>query len=90
MDDTEDYINIMLDDKQNNLLRTGLMLTTATLILGAFVVVTGVFGMNIEISMFDSEGPESYFYWVVGGCCLCSAIIYMVVIGFWRQKGVLQ
>ncbi|KAL0337046.1 UNVERIFIED_CONTAM: Magnesium transporter MRS2-3 [Sesamum calycinum] len=39
VDDTEDYINIMLDDKQNHLLQMGVMLTTATLVVSAFVVV---------------------------------------------------
>ncbi|KAL8505147.1 hypothetical protein ACS0TY_016380 [Phlomoides rotata] len=44
VDDTEDYINIMLDDKQNHLLQMGVMLTTATLVVSAFVVVAGIFG----------------------------------------------
>ncbi|KAI3712303.1 hypothetical protein L1987_70854 [Smallanthus sonchifolius] len=51
--ETEDYINIMLDDKQNHLLQMGVMLTTATLVMGAFVVVAGVFGMNIGIDLFN-------------------------------------
>ncbi|KAH7424412.1 hypothetical protein KP509_11G007500 [Ceratopteris richardii] len=54
VDDTEDYINIMLDDKQNHLLQMGVMLTTATLVLSGFIVVTGIFGMNIQIEMFTS------------------------------------
>lgn len=55
VDDTEDYINIMLDDKQNHLLQMGVMLTTATLVVSAFVVVAGVFGMNIHIELFDDK-----------------------------------
>jgi magnesium transporter len=31
VEDTEDYINIMLDDKQNQLLQMGVVLSTATL-----------------------------------------------------------
>lgn len=53
VDDTEDYINIMLDDKQNHLLQMGVMLTTATLVVSAFVVVAGIFGINIKIELFD-------------------------------------
>ncbi|GLJ49965.1 hypothetical protein SUGI_1062620 [Cryptomeria japonica] len=49
VDDTEDYINIMLDGKQNHLLQMGVMLTTANLIINFFVVVAGVLGMNIKI-----------------------------------------
>ncbi|KAI7734834.1 hypothetical protein M8C21_030676, partial [Ambrosia artemisiifolia] len=58
VDDTEDYINIMLDDKQNHLLQMGVMLTTATLVVGAFVVVAGAFGMNITIELFDDSTEE--------------------------------
>jgi hypothetical protein len=52
VDDTEDHINIMLDDKQNHLLQMGVVLTTATLVVSCFVVVVGVFGMNFGIKMF--------------------------------------
>ncbi|RWR83497.1 magnesium transporter MRS2-F [Cinnamomum micranthum f. kanehirae] len=54
VDDTEDYINIMLDDKQNQLLQMGVMLSTASLVLNAGIVVSGVFGMNIDIELFNS------------------------------------
>ena len=50
VDDTEDYINIMLDDKQNQLLQMGVMLSTATVVITAGVAVVGLFGMNIGIS----------------------------------------
>ena len=33
VEDTEDYINIMLDDKQNQLLQMGVVLSTATLMV---------------------------------------------------------
>ncbi|KAL6012948.1 Magnesium transporter MRS2-3 [Asimina triloba] len=68
VDDTEDYINIMLDDKQNHLLQMGVMLTTATLVVSAFVVVAGIFGMNIKVELFNEKKsgmPE--FLWTVGG-----------------------
>ncbi|MBA0782647.1 hypothetical protein Gotri_000497, partial [Gossypium trilobum] len=55
VDDTEDYINIMLDDKQNHLLQMGVMLSTANLVIGAFIVVAGLFGMNIHIDLFDEN-----------------------------------
>ena len=42
MEDTEDYINIMLDDKQNQLLQMGVVLSTATLMASCAVVVTAV------------------------------------------------
>uniref|UniRef100_A0A0D3CID0 Magnesium transporter n=2 Tax=Brassica oleracea var. oleracea TaxID=109376 RepID=A0A0D3CID0_BRAOL len=69
VDDTEDYINIMLDDKQNHLLQMGVMLTTATLVMSAFIAVAGVFGMNINIELFKDEkaGPTRFAWTVIGG-----------------------
>ncbi|KAI4962775.1 hypothetical protein ZWY2020_025778 [Hordeum vulgare] len=48
VDDTEDYINMMLDEKQNQLLQMGVMLTTATVVITAGIVVVSQFGMNIH------------------------------------------
>ncbi|MCI28863.1 magnesium transporter MRS2-3-like, partial [Trifolium medium] len=46
----------------------GVMLTTATLVVSAFVVVAGIFGMNIKIELFDETlyGMRE-FLWTVGG-----------------------
>ncbi|KAF9596213.1 hypothetical protein IFM89_007895 [Coptis chinensis] len=66
VDDTEDYINIMLDDKQNHLLQMGVMLTTATLVVSGFVVVAGIFGMNIKIDLYK-KGMPLLFRFVGGG-----------------------
>lgn len=91
VDDTEDYINIMLDDKQNHLLQMGVMLTTATLVISAFVVVAGVFGMNITIDLFDRERaglPE--FLWTVGGCATGSIFLYIVAIAWCKHRRLLE
>eukprot|EP00252_Welwitschia_mirabilis_P008065 TRINITY_DN1976_c0_g1_i4.p1 TRINITY_DN1976_c0_g1~~TRINITY_DN1976_c0_g1_i4.p1 ORF type:complete len:337 (-),score=77.96 TRINITY_DN1976_c0_g1_i4:300-1310(-) len=91
VDDTEDYINIMLDDKQNHLLQMGVMLTTATLVLSAFVVVVGVFGMNIGIELFDKDHagmPE--FLWTVGGCTTGSLFLYVVAIAWCKHRRLLE
>jgi Mg2+ and Co2+ transporter CorA len=59
VDDTEDYINIMLDEKQNQLLQMGVLLTTATVVVTAGIVVVSLFGMNIHIElMADPETDE--------------------------------
>ncbi|CAL5358432.1 unnamed protein product [Camellia sinensis] len=50
----EDYINIVLDDKQNQLLRMGVIISTATLMMHSGIVASGYFGMNIDISITDS------------------------------------
>ncbi|XP_030943128.1 magnesium transporter MRS2-3-like isoform X1 [Quercus lobata] len=91
VDDTEDYINIMLDDKQNHLLQMGVMLTTATMILSAFVVVAGIFGMNINIEMFNNtQLGMSRFLWVVGGSCTGSIFIYVIAIAWCKHKRLLE
>ncbi|XP_030523143.1 magnesium transporter MRS2-3 [Rhodamnia argentea] len=91
VDDTEDYINIMLDDKQNHLLQMGVVLTTATLVVSAFVVVAGVFGMNITIELFDKEktGPEA-FLWTVGGGATGSLFLYIIAIAWCKHKRLLE
>ncbi|CAJ1924771.1 unnamed protein product [Sphenostylis stenocarpa] len=91
VDDTEDYINIMLDDKQNHLLQMGVMLTTATLVVSAFVVVAGVFGMNIHIDLFDSDkSGMTEFLWTVGGSAAGTIFLYVVAIAWCKQKRLLE
>ncbi|KAG7582570.1 hypothetical protein ISN44_As08g021580 [Arabidopsis suecica] len=91
VDDTEDYINIMLDDKQNHLLQMGVMLTTATLVMSAFIAVAGVFGMNIRIELFnDNEAGPSRFIWTVIGGSIGSIFLYVGAIGWCKYKRLLE
>ncbi|KAK4777568.1 hypothetical protein SAY87_017755 [Trapa incisa] len=91
VDDTEDYINIMLDDKQNHLLQMGVMLTTATLVVSAFVVVAGVFGMNIKIDLFDEEKSGlQEFLWTVGGGATGSIFLYIIAIAWCKHRRLLE
>ncbi|KAL5788043.1 hypothetical protein ACOSP7_004992 [Xanthoceras sorbifolium] len=91
VDDTEDYINIMLDDKQNHLLQMGVMLTTATLVVSAFVVVAGIFGMNITIDLFDeAKAGMPEFLWTVGGGATGSIFLYVFAIAWCKHKRLLE
>ncbi|KAF1880958.1 hypothetical protein Lal_00022988, partial [Lupinus albus] len=91
VDDTEDYINIMLDDKQNHLLQMGVMLTTATLVVSAFVVVAGIFGMNIHIDLFDTNvAGMREFLWTVGGSTAGTIFLYVVAIAWCKYKRLLE
>ncbi|KAF9608400.1 hypothetical protein IFM89_009766 [Coptis chinensis] len=89
VDDTEDYINIMLDDKQNQLLQMGVLLSTANLLLNAGIVVVGIFGMNITIDIFADGTPHAKFwettFGTVGGCL----ILYIIAIYFGKIGGLL-
>ncbi|KAL1125547.1 hypothetical protein V6Z11_A13G050700 [Gossypium hirsutum] len=91
VDDTEDYINIMLDDKQNHLLQMGVMLSTANLVIGAFVVVAGLFGMNIHIDLFDeNKAGTPEFLWTIGGSTAGTILLYVVAIAWCKYKGLLE
>ncbi|KAI3774656.1 hypothetical protein L1987_49215 [Smallanthus sonchifolius] len=96
VDDTEDYINIMLDDKQNHLLQMGVTLTTATLMVSVFVVVAGVFGMNISIEVFQDDTEEQKeagngkFLWTVGGGTTGTIILYVMGIVWCKSKRLLE
>ncbi|KAJ8763373.1 hypothetical protein K2173_002256 [Erythroxylum novogranatense] len=92
VDDTEDYINIMLDDKQNHLLQMGVMLTTATLVLSCFIVVAGIFGMNIKIDIFKESADTGMpkFLWTVGGSATGSIFLYVFAIAWCKRRRLLE
>ncbi|TVU25937.1 hypothetical protein EJB05_28458, partial [Eragrostis curvula] len=89
VNDTEDFINIMLDDKQNQLLQMGIALSTGTLVITGAVVVTGVFGMNIHIPLFRTANM-ALFWQVTGGMVGASAAIFLVALLCYRRSGILQ
>lgn len=76
---TEDYINIVLDDKQNQLLRMGLIISTATFMISLSVVAIGFLSINIRIPLFDF-GTYTQWYGAAGGCSVCSVFLYIVAI----------
>lgn len=92
MDDTEDYINIMLDDKQNQLLQMGVVLSTATLVVSALIVVAGVFGMNISIALFKEETKIGMpkFLWTVGGGSIGSVVLFVIAIAWYKHSRLLD
>lgn len=87
MGDTEDFINIMLDDKQNHLLEMGVLLSTANMILNAGIVVVGLFGMNITIELFNGQ-PIQFWETVVGTVGGIVAL-YVIAIGWGKKKNLL-
>ncbi|CAI9764095.1 unnamed protein product [Fraxinus pennsylvanica] len=71
IDDTEDFINIQLDNVGNQLIQFELLLTTATFVVAIFGVVAGIFGMNFAIPMFDYPGAFKWVLMITGvivGC----------------------
>ncbi|KAH7373631.1 hypothetical protein KP509_17G066000 [Ceratopteris richardii] len=86
IDDTEDFINIQLDNVRNQLIQFELLLTTATFVVAIYGVVAGVFGMNIEIDLFND--PKA-FKWVIIIAGLSGCLIFFLFLLFFRWKGLM-
>ncbi|KAK6147848.1 hypothetical protein DH2020_018771 [Rehmannia glutinosa] len=83
IDDTEDFINIQLDNVRNQLIQFELLLTTATFVVAIFGVVAGIFGMNFAIPMFDDPGA---FKWVLIITGVCGAVIFSTFLWFFKHR----
>eukprot|EP00270_Netrium_digitus_P005561 TRINITY_DN17424_c0_g1_i1.p1 TRINITY_DN17424_c0_g1~~TRINITY_DN17424_c0_g1_i1.p1 ORF type:complete len:485 (+),score=127.18 TRINITY_DN17424_c0_g1_i1:223-1677(+) len=86
VDDTEDYINIQLDNHRNQLIQLELVLSMATFVVSIYGVVAGIFGMNVPYSWNDH--PEMFnrvVFVSLGGCVAC----FVGLVGFAHLRGVL-
>ncbi|KAG2585409.1 hypothetical protein PVAP13_6KG388200 [Panicum virgatum] len=64
IDDTEDYINIQLDNHRNQLIQLELFLSSGTVCLSLYSLVAGVIGMNIPYTWNDGHGYISSNGWL--------------------------
>ncbi|XP_040369485.1 magnesium transporter MRS2-I [Rosa chinensis] len=62
IDDTEDYINIQLDNHRNQLIQLELFLSSRTVCVSIYSLVAAIFGMNIPYTW--NENHEHVFKWV--------------------------
>ncbi|CAH8381197.1 unnamed protein product [Eruca vesicaria subsp. sativa] len=83
IDDTEDFINIQLDNVRNQLIQFELLLTTATFVVAIFGVVAGIFGMNFEIDFFNQPGA---FRWVLIITGICGLVIFSAFVWFFKYR----
>ncbi|GMY33966.1 magnesium transporter MRS2-1 [Fagus crenata] len=83
IDDTEDFINIQLDNVRNQLIQFELLLTTATFVVAIFGVVAGIFGMNFPIPLFDDSGA---FKWVLAITGVTGVIIFSAFVWFFKHR----
>ncbi|TKY48006.1 Magnesium transporter MRS2-1 [Spatholobus suberectus] len=83
IDDTEDFINIQLDNVRNQLIQFELLLTTATFVVAIFGVVAGIFGMNFEIALFE---VPSAFQWVLIITGVCGVFIFSAFVWFFKYR----
>ncbi|KAL5542110.1 hypothetical protein UlMin_009820 [Ulmus minor] len=85
IDDTEDYINIQLDNHRNQLIQLELLLSSGTVCLSIYSLVAGIFGMNIPYTWNDDHGYM--FKWVVIATGVACLFLLIVIISYARYKG---
>ncbi|XP_054805731.1 magnesium transporter MRS2-I isoform X1 [Prosopis cineraria] len=85
IDDTEDYINIQLDNHRNQLIQLELFLSSGTVCLSVYSLVAAIFGMNIPYTWNHQHGYM--FKWVVIVTGLFCAIMFVCIIAYARKKG---
>lgn len=87
IDDTEDYINIQLDNHRNQLIQLELFLSSGTCSLTMYSLIAGIFGMNIPYSWNDDHGY--LFKWVVIFSGTLSAVLFLGVLAYARFRGLI-
>ncbi|ONI26482.1 hypothetical protein PRUPE_1G027800 [Prunus persica] len=85
IDDTEDYINIQLDNHRNQLIQLELFLSAGTLCMAIFSLVAGIFGMNIPYTWNDGYGYM--FKWVCIVTGIVCACVFIIIMSYARFKG---
>ena len=84
IDDTEDYVNIRLDNQRNELIQLhltlGVLAFTASLVSGC----AGALAVNIPCPLYNKHGV---FTPVVTSFVSVSAIPFFVILGYARWKG---
>ncbi|XP_031255358.1 magnesium transporter MRS2-I-like [Pistacia vera] len=85
IDDTEDYINIQLDNHRNQLIQLELFLSSGTVCLSVYSLVAAIFGMNIPYTWKTEHG--FVFKWVVIVTGIVCASLFSIIIFYARQKG---
>ncbi|KAJ9561481.1 hypothetical protein OSB04_006641 [Centaurea solstitialis] len=86
IDDTEDYVNIQLDNQRNELIQLQLTLTIASFAVAVETLVAGWFGMNIPCRLYDIEGIFQQF---VAGITAFAFLLFLLVLGYARWKKLL-
>ncbi|KAL6532394.1 Magnesium transporter MRS2-I [Orobanche gracilis] len=85
IDNTEDYINIQLDNHRNQLIQLELFLSSGTVCLSVYSLVAGIFGMNIPYTWNEHSGYM--FKWVVILTGVFCALLFVLIISYARHKG---
>lgn len=87
IDDTEDYVNIQLDNQRNELIQLQLTLTIASFAIAVETLIAGWFGMNIQCTLYNIHG---IFWPFVAGITVGCTIVFFVILGYARWKKLLS
>ncbi|KAK8919197.1 Magnesium transporter MRS2-I [Platanthera zijinensis] len=87
IDDTEDYINIQLDNHRNQLIQLELFLSSGTCSLTMFSLIAGIFGVNIPYSWNENHGY--LFKWVIILSGILSVVMFLGVLVYARFRGLI-
>jgi len=79
VESTEDYINIDLDSKRNQLIQVDLLLSFAMFITSLFTLVTGVFGMNLDSGLQTDPNAFLEVCLVSTGAVVAGFIVFVLV-----------
>lgn len=74
--DTQDFINISLDSKRNQLIKIDLVMTCVTFTMTVVAAVSALFGMNLRNASLLGD-PSSYWAF-----CMVAGILALFVLGF--------
>ncbi|RDX67346.1 Magnesium transporter MRS2-4, partial [Mucuna pruriens] len=86
IDDTEDYVNIQLDNHRNELIQLQLTLTIASFAIAIETLIAGAFGMNIPCKLYLIDGIFWPFVWITSGACV---LLFLLIIAYARWKKLL-
>ncbi|CAI7799162.1 unnamed protein product, partial [Closterium sp. NIES-54] len=83
IDDTEDFINIQLDNVRNQLIQFELIMTTAGFVVALWGVIAGTFGMNVPLGL---EEDQSALKWILIDSGVGGVLIFLAFLAFFRYK----
>ncbi|WCJ18392.1 Magnesium transporter MRS2-4 [Euphorbia peplus] len=86
IDDTEDYVNIQLDNQRNELIQLQLTLTIASFAIALNTLIASIFGMNIPCRLYDMQGIFGPF---VGSSVAGCFLVFLLILGYARWKKLL-
>lgn len=83
IDDTEDYVNIQLDNQRNELIQLQLILTIAAFAIAIDTLIVGAFAMNLQNVLYNTQ---NIFWPFVAGTTSGCFMIFVVILGYARWK----